>query len=297
MANNIRFLDPTILSKISNMELRARTVVEGFIYGLHRSPYRGFSVEFAEYREYAPGDDTRFIDWKVYARSDRYYLKEFEEETNLNCHILLDTSASMKYAGAGLSKLEYGSYLAACLGYLIFQQRDGVGLMTFDNAVRQFIPARNRRGHLLTILRHLENIQPAEETELALPLHQIAESINKKGLIILISDLLDDPESVLAGLQHIRFKGHDLIVFNVMDDSELNFPFQNATKFIDMESPTEYMAIPSMVREKYMERLEAHIDAFKKGCGQLHADYHVLNTSQPLDFALFSYLTHRAGKG
>jgi len=279
------------------MELRARTVVEGFIYGLHRSPYRGFSVEFAEYREYAPGDDIRFIDWKVFARSDRYYLKEFEEETNLSCHILLDTSASMNYASNGISKLAYSSYLAASLGYLIFQQRDGVGLMSFDHEVRQIIPARNRRGHLLSILRHLENIKATEQTELSMPLHRIAESINKKGLIILISDLLDEPETVLDGLQHIRFKGHDLIVFNVMDDAELNFPFRNATKFIDMEGPTEHLAIPEMAREKYMERLETHIEAFRMGCGRLNAEYHLLNTSKPLDFALFSYLTNRAGKG
>lgn len=297
MANNIRFLDPKILSKISGMELRARTVVEGFIYGLHRSPYRGFSVEFAEYREYAPGDDIRFIDWKVFARSDRYYLKEFEEETNLSCHILLDTSASMDYSSDGLSKVEYGAYLAASLGYLIFQQRDGVGLMCFDNEITQFIPARNRRGHLLSILRHLDNLQLGHKTELSLPLHQIAETINKKGLIILISDLLDEPESILKGLQHIRFKGHDVILFHVMDESELSFPFENATRFLDMEGTSEYLAIPAMVRDTYMTKLNTHIDELKKGCGRIQVDYHLLDTSKPLDFALFSYLTNRGRKG
>jgi len=167
MANQVRFLDPNILSKISGMELRARTVVEGFIYGLHRSPYRGFSVEFAEYREYTPGDDIRHIDWKVYARSDRYYLKEFEEETNLNCHILLDTSASMNYGSNGMSKLEYASYLAASLGYLIFQQRDGVGLITYDNRIKQIIRSGNKKGHLLSILRYLEKIEAAHESEMS----------------------------------------------------------------------------------------------------------------------------------
>lgn len=297
MSNQVRFLDPKILSKISGMELRARTVVEGFIYGLHRSPYRGFSVEFAEYREYTPGDDIRFIDWKVFARSDRYYLKEFEEETNLSCNILLDCSASMGYASDGISKMEYSSYLAASLGYLIFQQRDGVGLMTFDNEIRQLIPARNKRGHMLSILRYLEKIDHGTRTELSLPLHKIAESINKKGLIILISDLLDDPESVLEGLRHLRFKGHDLIVFHIMDDTELNFPFKNATRFIGMEGESEFMAIPTMVRDTYMKRLNEHIAAFKKGCGRMQIDYHLLNTSQPLDFALFSYLTRRSNKG
>ncbi|MCH9006919.1 DUF58 domain-containing protein, partial [candidate division KSB1 bacterium] len=290
MANNIRFLDPKILSKISGMELRARTVVEGFIYGLHRSPYRGFSVEFAEYREYAPGDDTRFIDWKVYARSDRYYLKEFEEETNLSCHILLDASASMSYGSGGLSKLEYGSYLAASLGYLIFQQRDGVGLMTFDNKITQFIPARNKRGHLLSILRYLDKLELGQKTDLSLPLHQIAETIGKKGLMILISDLLDEPESLLQGLQHIRFKGHDVILFHIMDDAELSFPFENATRFLDMEGDSEYLAIPAMVRDSYLTKLNAHIEELKKGCGSIQVDYHLLNTSKPLDFALFRYL-------
>lgn len=279
------------------MELRARTVVEGFIYGLHQSPYRGFSVEFAEYREYVPGDDVRFIDWKVFARSDRYYLKEFEEETNLNCHILLDTSASMSYGSNGFSKLAYSSYLAASLGYLIFQQRDGVGLMTFDNEIKQFIPSKNRRGHLLSILRYLDEIDQGTQTELSLPLHQIAETINKKGMIILISDLLDEPAAVLDGLQHIRFKGHDLILFHVMDDTELNFPFKNATKFIDMEGSAQFMTIPTMVRDSYIKKLNEHIEEFKKGCGRLQVDYHILNTSKPLDFALFSYLAYRSGKG
>ncbi len=297
MSNQLRFLDPRILSKISGMELRARTVVEGFISGLHRSPYRGFSAEFAEYREYTPGDDTRFIDWKIYARSDRYYLKQFEEETNLGCTILLDVSASMQYRSEGLTKLEYGAYTAASLGYLIFQQRDGVGLLTFDREIRQFIPSRNKRGHLLSILRYLENLETGKETDIALPLHQIAERINKKGLIILISDLLDEPDAVLQGLQHFRFKGHDVIVFHVLDDTELTFPFENTTKFIDLEGPTQYVAIPSLIRETYLKNLNAHLDYFKQECSRLRVDYHILNTSRPLDFALFSYLAFRSGKG
>lgn len=297
MANQLRFLDPNILSKISGMELRARTVVEGFISGLHRSPYRGFSAEFAEYREYTPGDDTRFIDWKIYARSDRYYLKQFEEETNLGCNILLDISASMKYGSSGLSKLEYAAYVAASLGYLIFQQRDGVGLMTFDQEIKQHIPARSQRGHLLSILQHLEKLEVGEQTDISLPLHQMAERLKKKGMIILISDLLDDPVSVAQGLQHFRFKGHDVIVFHIMDDTELSFPFQNATKFMDLESSTQFVAIPSLIRETYLKNLNAHLDQFKKECSRLKIDYHVLNTAKPLDFALFSYLAYRSGKG
>ncbi|MFQ5676579.1 MAG: DUF58 domain-containing protein [bacterium] len=297
MANQIRFLDPQILSKISGMELRARTVVEGFISGLHRSPYRGFSVEFAEYREYTPGDDIRFIDWKVYARSDRYYLKEFEEETNLSCHILLDTSASMSYSNHGLSKLAYGSYLAASLGYLIFQQRDGVGLITFDNAISQVIRSRNRKGHMLSILRYLDKITAEKKSDMSMPLHQVADTINKKGLIIIISDLLDDPSSVLRGLQHFRFKGHDVILFHIMDEAERTFPFKNVTKFIDLEGSAQMMAIPSLVRDNYLKKMNEHIEQFKQGCGRMQVDYHLLDTSKPLDFALFSYLTHRSRRG
>ncbi|MCG8608064.1 DUF58 domain-containing protein [bacterium] len=297
MSAPLRFLDPTILSKIAGMELRARTVVEGFIAGLHRSPYRGFSVEFAEYREYAPGDDTRFIDWKVYARSDRYYLKQFEEETNLSCHILLDSSASMNYGSNGLSKLEYGAYIAASLGYLIFQQRDAVGLVTFDQEINQLIPSRNKRGHLLSLLRYLENLKGSNQTEISLPLHQMAEQLNRKGLMILISDLLDDPDKVMEGLQHFRFKGHDVIIFHVMDNTELTFPFDNATKFIDMEGPSQYMTIPTLVRDTYLKNLNAHIKQFKKECGRLKVDYHLIDTSKPLDFALFSYLAFRSMYG
>ncbi len=297
MSNQLRFIDPNILSKLSGMELRARTVVEGFISGLHRSPYRGFSVEFAEYREYTPGDDTRFIDWKVFARSDRYYLKQFEEETNLSCHILLDASASMDYGSGGLTKLQYASYVAASLGYMIFQQRDAVGLLTFDREINHFVPSRHKKGHLLSVLRHLEKVTAAKQTDIAIPLHQLAETLNKKGLMILISDLLDEPEAIMHGLQHFRFKGHDVIVFHVMDDTELNFPFTNATKFIDMEGPAQFLTIPTLVRETYLKNLNRHVEYLKKECSLLKIDYEVLNTSKPLDFALFTYLSNRSGKG
>lgn len=297
MSNQLRFIDPNILSRLSGMELRARTVVEGFISGLHRSPYRGFSVEFAEYREYTPGDDTRFIDWKVYARSDRYYLKQFEEETNLSCHILLDASASMNYSSGGLTKLQYASYVAASLGYLTFQQRDAVGLLTFDQEINHFVPSRHKKGHLLSVLRHLEKITAARQTDIAIPLHQLAETLNKKGLIILISDLLDEPAAIINGLQHFRFKGHDVIVFHIMDDAELNFPFTNATKFIDMEGAAQVLTIPTLVRETYLKNLNQHIEFLKKECNMLKIDYQILNTSKPLDFALFTYLSNRSGKG
>jgi uncharacterized protein (DUF58 family) len=292
----LRFIDPDILSRIGSMELRAKTVVEGFLSGLHQSPYRGFSVEFAEYRQYAPGDDIRHIDWKVYARSDRYYVKEFEEETNLNCHLLLDVSGSMAYASAKLSKLEYASYLAASLAYFMARQHDGVGLVTFDKEVVDYIPARARPGHLLSLLMTLDKVQAGEETQLSQPLHHVADLVTKKGLIVLISDLLDDPASVLEALQHFRFQGHDVIVFHIMDQAELTFPFHNLSRFIDLESPRQVVAIPELVRDDYMRNLEEHLRTLRRGCGERRVDYVLMNTSKALDFALFAYLAKRAGK-
>jgi len=278
------------------MELRARTVVEGFLSGLHQSPYRGFSVEFAEYRQYAPGDDIRHIDWKVYARSDRYYVKEFEEETNLNCHILLDTSASMAFGSSRINKLEYASYLAASLAYFMAHQRDGVGLVTFDNKVVHYIPARAKPGHLIHVLLTLDKVKAGETTRVSQPLHHVADLVNKKGLIVLISDLLDDPEDILAALQHFRFQGHDVIVFHIIDDAELTFPFRNLSRFIDLETPQQVTAIPELVRDDYLRNLQAHLEALRRGCGERHVDYALMNTSKPLDFALFAYLAKRAGK-
>jgi len=291
-----RFLDPTILASIAGMELRARTVVEGFLSGLHKSPYKGFSVEFAEYRQYTPGDDPRHIDWKVYARSDRFYVKEFEEETNLNAHILLDLSKSMTYRSKGLSKLEYGSYLAASLAFLMARQRDGVGLVLFDHQVRSHIPAKLRAGHLHTLLATLEKVQPGERTDLGRPLHQIADFLQKKGMIILISDLLDDPATIIEALQHFRFRGHDILVFHILDPTELSFPFHATTRFVGMEGEGQLLTVPQSVREDYLERLQQHLNALRTGCGINHIDYVLLNTRQPLDFALQEFLAARVGK-
>ena len=292
----LRFLDPSILASIAGMELRARTVVEGFLSGLHRSPYKGFSVEFAEYRQYTPGDDPRHIDWKVYARSDRYYVKEFEEETNLNGHILLDLSKSMTYASQGLSKLEYGSYLAASLAFLMSRQRDGVGLVLFDHKIQAHIPAKLRAGHLHTLLATLEKLQPGERTDLGRPLHQIADFLQKKGMIILISDLLDDPATIIEALQHFRFRGHDILVFQVLDPTELSFPFHATTRFVGLEGEGQLLTVPQTVRDEYLSRLQKHLAELRTGCGINHIDYVLLNTRQPLDFALQEFLAARMGK-
>jgi len=297
MNSTLRFLDPEILSNISGMELRARTVVEGFLSGLHRSPYKGFSVEFAEYRQYTPGDDPRHIDWKVYARSDRYYVKEFEEETNLNCHILLDLSRSMSYASKKISKREYATYLAAALAFFIFHQRDAVGLIAFDSAIRTHVPAKVRPGHLHAILTELESLPPGERTtSITAPLHEIAERLQKKGMSILISDLLDDPAEILHGLEHTRFKGHDVIVFQILDPAEIDFSFDHLTRFEGLEGEAPAVAMPMEMRAAYLARKEEHLSALREGCGVQHIDYCLLSTAQPLDFALYSYLAARSNR-
>ncbi len=289
-----RFIDPKTLSRLSGMELRARAVVEGFIAGLHKSPYRGFSVEFAEYREYTPGDDIRHIDWKVMARSDRYYVKEFEEETNLQSFVLLDRSASMGYASKGISKLDYGSYLAASLSYFISKQHDGIGFISFDQDVVDFLPAHSKPAHVHNILTQLEQITPGKETDLGKPLHEMADMINRRGLIIIISDLIDEPERTMDALQHFRFKGHDVIVFQIIDPDELDFPFTDTVKFKDSETGEELTVVPTLFKQQYHETIQAFLEENRQGCMKLQADYVLLNTGIPLDMALFTYVAKRS---
>jgi len=274
--------------------LLAQTVVEGFILGLHRSPYRGFSVEFAEYRQYAPGDEIRHLDWKVYGKTDRYYIKQFEEETNLNCHILLDTSASMGYGSGRLTKLEYGSYLAASLAYFMMTQRDATGLVLFDTEIRTLLPPRSRLPHLHLILSELENLKPAGGTATGKPLHDLAEGIKKRGLIVLISDLYDEPDQVLSGLQHFKFLGNDIIVFHLMDKAEMAFPFDRLTEFIDPETGERLLTAPDAVRKGYLAELEKFLSAYQQGCADLRIDYKLFDTSTPLELALSEYLYQRS---
>ena len=294
--SELRFLDPAVLARLGTLELKARTVVEGFLSGLHRSPFKGFSVEFAEYRQYMPGDDLSTIDWKVYARSDRYYVKKFEEETNLNCYLLVDVSASMGYGSAGVTKLQYASMLAGSLAFLMQRQRDAVGLTTFDDSIVAMVPPSGRPSHLRSILSTLDRATLGRKTDVAKPLHMLADGIAKRGMVILISDLLDEPEHVVEGLRHFRFRGTDVIVFHVMDPAELTFPFTPASRFRDLEDGGELMAVPSVVREQYLEDMNGAIDRYKRELGGAGIDYRVLDTSQPLEFALMSYLSTR-GKG
>lgn len=293
------YLDFDVIARIDNMQLLAKGVVEGFILGLHRSPYRGFSVEFAEYRQYSPGDEIKHIDWKVFGKTDRYYIKQFEEETNLACYIVLDASASMAYKSKenGPSKLQYASYLAACLSYFIMRQRDAVGLMVFDKEVRTVLPPRMRQSHLKHLLGALDGLQPGQETNIAQPLHHLADGLKRRGLIILISDLLDDPAQVCSALQHFRFQGHDIIVFQVMDNAELTFPFDSLTEFSDLETGLKATVSPEGIRAVYMSELQQFLSAYEKGCADVRADYKLLDTSQPLELALSEYLFRRSRMG
>ncbi len=293
LGNELRFLDPATLARLGSLELKARTVVEGFLSGLHRSPFKGFSVEFAEYRQYIPGDDLSSIDWKVYARSDRYYVKKFEEETNVDCYVMLDVSASMGYGPHGITKLEYGSMLAASLAYLMNKQRDAVSLTTFDQAIVTMLPPSARPSHLRSVLVTLDQATLGTGTDVSKPLHALADGLGKRGLVVVISDLLDEPQRVIDGLRHFRFRGTDVIVFHVIDPDELTFPFERAARFRDLEGEDELMAVPSVVREKYLESLNEALDLYKRELGSAGIDYQLLNTSAPLDFALMSYLSTR----
>jgi uncharacterized protein (DUF58 family) len=293
-ARERQFLDPAVVARLGTLELKARTVVEGFLSGLHRSPFKGFSVEFAEYRQYIPGDDLSTIDWKVYARSDRHYVKKFEEETNLDCHVMLDVSASMGYGSRGITKFEYGACLAASLGYLMNRQRDGVGLTAFDDRIVAMLPASARPGHLRALLIMLDRLELGHETNVAKPLHQLADSLNKRGMVVLISDLLDDPERVVRGLKHFRFRGTDVIVFHLLDPDEIDLPFQRATRFEDLETSEEVMAVPAVVRTHYLKEIGGLIDRYKRELGACGIDYHLLSTAEPLEMALLAYLSTRA---
>jgi uncharacterized protein (DUF58 family) len=291
--HELRYLDPAVVSRLGSIELKARTIVEGFLAGLHRSPFKGFSIEFAEYRQYMPGDDLSTIDWKVYARSDRYYVKKFEQETNLDCHLLLDVSRSMGYGSTGVTKLEYGSYLAASLAYLMARQRDRAGLIAFDERVVSQLPASGRPGHLRMLLQVLDRVELGARSNVSKPLHTLAEMLTKRGMVVLISDLLDEPADVIKGLKHLRFKGSDIIVFHLMDPAELSFPFERATRFKDLETDEEVLAVPDLVRDEYLKELRSLLSIYEHELRATGIDYQLVDTSRPLDFALMSYLSNR----
>ncbi len=294
MSERANFLDPTVLAGLDNLELRARIAVEGFVSGLHKSPHRGFSVEFNDYRNYYPGDDMRHVDWKLYARSEKFYIKQYEDETNVRCMIVLDCSASMAYASGSLTKLDYGITLASALAYFIMQQRDAVGLITYDEALKDYIPPKCRQPHLMRILRSLAQTSAAKKTNAIRPLTDLAASLRKKSMVILITDMLDDEDRVIATLQNLRAMGNDVIVFHLMDDAELNFPFNEASEFVDMENNESYITSPAAIRSAYLENLNEYLSFCKKQCQSSGVDYCLMNTSKPLDEALSAYMTKRA---
>jgi uncharacterized protein (DUF58 family) len=287
------YLPPAILARLGSLELKARTIVEGFLTGLHRSPFKGFSVEFAEYRQYLPGDDLATLDWTVFARTDRHFIKKYEEETNLDCHILLDVSASMGYGSGEITKLQYGSHLAAALAYLMHRQRDAVGLIAFDDEIRTMLAPSARGGHLSALLITLDRLPIGARTNVAKPLNALAEAIHKRGLVVLISDLLDEPERVLEGLKHFRYRGTEVIVFQVLDPAELRFPFEQAARFRDLETRDEVLAVPAAVRDEYLKAIGELQDRYRRELRLAGIDYVGVDTSVPFENALMSYLMTR----
>jgi uncharacterized protein (DUF58 family) len=279
---------------VKNLALFARGVVEGFITGLHSSPYKGFSVEFAEHRKYSPGDNPRHLDWRILGRSDRLYIKQYEEETNLRAQILLDTSASMAYRhAAGLTKLEYGSFLTAVLSQLMIRQQDAVGLTTFDTEMRLDMPARSTPRHFDEMMRLLEAVRAGQPTNLGATLHRLADRFKRRCLIVLISDLYDDPDVVERALHHFRHRRHEVIVFHVLDRAEIDFPFRELATFRDLETGEELQVDPAYVRDEYRRQIQDFLDSYKRICADCRIDYVPADTSVPYDHMLSRYLTRR----
>jgi uncharacterized protein (DUF58 family) len=294
-----KYLHPATISRLANMNLRARLVVEGFITGLHRSPYHGFSVEFAEHRQYMPGDEIRHVDWKVYGKTDRFYVKQFEEETNLKCYILVDQSASMGIADAGkVSKFDYASYLAAALSYLMIHQRDAVGLMLFNERISRYLPPRSVQSYLTPLLGELENAKPAGAANWTTSLHQIAEQIKRRGLIIVLSDFLPrdldtEPAQMLAGLKHFRHRKHEVLVFQILDPLDYRFDFRDDAIFQDVESGLQLPTQPHHLRTAVQKEIDEYLAWFKRQCRENQIDYTLMDTATDFDRALMQYLLKR----
>ena len=287
-----RFMDPAVLARIGNLELVARAVVDGFINGLHRTNVFGASVDFAEHRGYVAGDDIRRVDWRLFARTDRYYIKEYEAESNMNFSVLLDASKSMDYGSRGITKFDYARILTACLTNLVHHQRDRVGFVAFDSDVIEHVPSSAK--HMETVLHVLDRLKPGRPGTLKEPLHRLAEHYGRRGVLVLISDFYDDPEAILDAISPLRFRGNDLIVFHVLDPAELDFGFSDAQPFEDLETGEQMPVVPEAFREEYRSLVKAHTDALAQSFSGVRVDYTLLDTSQPLDHALYRYLGSRA---
>tara|TARA_A100001011_G_scaffold317752_1_gene337214 strand:+ start:2824 stop:3714 length:891 start_codon:yes stop_codon:yes gene_type:complete len=288
-----QYLSSEIISKLDNLHIIAKKVVEGFIVGLHKSPYHGFSVEFSDHRSYGPGDEVRHIDWKLWGKTNRFFVKRYEEETNLKAHIMIDQSGSMKYSSHSINKLEYSKMLAASLSYMLIKNQDSVGLYMFGDAIKKIISPRSTQSHLNTLISQMEQMRTSTKTNISKSIHQCAEKIHKKGLVILISDLMDDPKDVLMGLKHFLYKGHEVIIFHVLDPQEIDFNFKERIRFKDFESSNEILTDPRQLKRTYQKKFNEFIDFYKRHCGQNKIDYVSIRTDESLENALSDYLLKR----
>ena len=295
MPDSKRFLHPEAIKRISRLDLRARHIVEGFLSGMHRSPYFGQSVEFLQHRQYTYGDDLRHVDWKVWARQDRLYVKQYEEDTNLRCCLLIDVSNSMRYGDGPMSKYEYACTIAATLAYLLLKQQDAVGCVAFDEGLRTMVPTRSKRNHIHTVIEALSVNKPRDKTDMYRVLRSVAETYPRRGMMIVISDLLSDCQSTIKGFNLLRRRGHDVMVFHVMDDDELNFPFTGPTRFEGLELPDHLNCNPRALRDGYLEAIGGFLDEIRRGCAKNTVDYALVRTSDPLDAVLAAYMSNRLG--
>ena len=295
MHDSKRFLLPDAIKRIARLDLRAKYVVEGFLSGMHRSPYFGQSIEFRQHRQYTYGDDLRYVDWKVWAKQDRFYIKQFEEDTNLRCTLLCDVSNSMRYGRGAMNKYEYASTIAVSLAYLLLKQQDAVGCVAFDADTRMTVPLRTKRNHLSAVIQALDQSEPLGKTDLSLILRSAAEAFPRRGMMVLLSDLFVDREDLFRGLRLLRSRGHDVIVFHIMDDDELDFPFNGPTRFDALESADVLSCNPRALREGYLKALGEYLEEVRHGCSHHNVDYVQLRTSQPLDAAMAAFLSSRLG--
>ena len=291
------YIDPHTLMRIKSLQMRAKVVVEGFYTGMHRSPYHGFSVEFSEYRQYTPGDDPRYLDWKLYARSDRYYIKRFEDETNLRCHLLVDMSQSMGFGSAEYTKADYAKTAAATLAYFLSTQRDAVGVLAFDEQVTEYLPPRFRPGHMHRLMLALERPLAGTATDLSKPLERIAELVTKRGLVVLMSDLLAPIETLQTHLGYLHSRGHEVVVFRILDPAETDFTFDKPAMFHDLESGREIYVDPAATRDEYLRRFAEHRDGIRTACSTLGIDLYEATIDRPLELVLFDFLHARSRRG
>ncbi len=292
-------LEPHVLQKISKMELVAKQLMDGYVQGMHRSPHVGFALDFAQHRQYVPGDDVKRIDWRVYAKSERYYIKQYEVSTNLRCHIVLDASGSMAYQGPSdaMSKFRYAQFIAACLSYLVLHQQDSAGLVTFDTKVRQFIPPRSAPSHLIRILRALDATKPENESGIAPLLHDVAERIGRRGMVVILSDLFDRSDALIEALHHLRHKRHEVLLMQIMANDELEFPFRKWSLFENLERSGDRLKLdPALMRTRYLENVATHLRTIREAVSKLNVSHVLLNTSRPFDDALTVFLAQRMGR-